>query len=312
MSTVTWPISARSRERANHSLRRAIGLTDDPPAACDDPQRAYRSIEGGARIVHGDLPSMLVGGLASLFLEMLHPYSMAGVAQHSRYRDDPLGRVRQTAHFIGLTTYGSREEALAAIERVRTIHEYVRGVADDGVAYRASDPRLLEWVHVAGTAMFLAAHQRFGATRLTSHQYDNYVAEQAIVARDLGVSDPPLCVAHLRDALDRFRPELRLSDEAIIARDFLRHGVVRGARQRAAYALLVRSAFGVVPNWGRRLLDVPMIPEPAQLTLDAATHALSALMRVAVPPYQPQDDSVRTTASAPHRQPLPDRSRRTS
>ncbi len=287
MGTATWAIPARSRERVNHSLRRAIGLTDDPPAACDDPQRAYRSVDGVARIVHGDLPSMLVGGLASLFLEMLHPYSMAGVAQHSRYRDDPLGRVRQTAHFIGLTTYGSRDEALTAIAHVRTIHEYVRGVADDGVAYRASDPRLLEWVHVAGTAMFLAAHQRFGATPLTPHQYDRYVAEQAVVGRDLGVLAPPQSVAQLRDRLEEFRPELRLSDDAIVARDFLIHGVVQGARQRAAYALLVRSAFGVVPNWGRRLLDVPASSRPTRRTVDVATRALGTLIRVAVPPYQP-------------------------
>jgi uncharacterized protein (DUF2236 family) len=293
MSAITSAIPARSRERVNHSLRRAIGLTDDPPAACDDPQRAYRSVDGVARIVHGDLPSMLVGGLASLFLEMLHPYSMAGVAQHSRYRDDPLGRVRQTAHFIGLTTYGSRDEALAAIERVRTIHEYVHGVADDGVPYRASDPRLLEWVHVAGTAMFLAAHQRFGATPLSAHQYNRYVAEQAIVGRDLGVPDPPQDVAQLRAVLEGFRPELRLSEDAIVARDFLVHGVVRGARQRAAYALLVRSAFGVVPNWGRRLLDVPAPSAPAQLALDGATRTLGAIMRVAVPPYQAHDASVR-------------------
>ena len=292
MSTITSVIPARSRERVNRNVRRAIGLTEDPPAACDDPRRAYRSIDGVARIVHGDLPSMLVGGLASLFLEMLHPYSMAGVAQHSRYRDDPLGRVRQTAHFIGLTTYGSRDEALAAIERVRTIHEYVRGVADDGVAYRASDPRLLEWVHVAGTAMFLAAHQRFGATSLSSDQYDRYVAEQAIVGHDLGVPDPPQSVAQLRDVLEGFRPELRLSEDAIAARDFLVRGVVHGARQRAAYALLVRSAFAVVPNWGRRLLSVPTPTAPTQLAIDGATRALGAIMRVAVPPYQGHDASV--------------------
>ena len=287
MSTITSVIPARSRERVNRNVRRAIGLTEDPPAACDDPRRAYRSIDGVARIVHGDLPSMLVGGLASLFLEMLHPYSMSGVAQHSRYRDDPLGRVRQTAHFIGLTTYGSRDEALAAIERVRTIHEHVRGVADDGVAYRASDPRLLEWVHVAGTAMFLAAHQRFGAIHLTAHQYDRYVDEQSIVGRDLGVPHPPRTVTQLRDALEGFRPELRLSDDAVLARDFLIRGVVQVPRQRAAYALLVRSAFGVVPNWGRRLLEVPAPPGPTRLTVDAATRALGALMRIAVPPYQP-------------------------
>jgi uncharacterized protein (DUF2236 family) len=65
---------------------------------------------------------------------------MAGVAQHSRYREDPRGRLLQTANFIGRTTYGSKATAYADIERVLAVHQAVRGVADDGDAYYANDP----------------------------------------------------------------------------------------------------------------------------------------------------------------------------
>ena len=87
-------------------------------------------VDGITRVVHADLPAMLIGGLASLLMQMNHPGAMAGVAQHSRYQDDPLGRMLQTANFIGFTTYGTKATAAAAIERVLAVHEAVRGVAN--------------------------------------------------------------------------------------------------------------------------------------------------------------------------------------
>ncbi len=166
---------ARLRGGANSRIRAAAGLNVTPPPRCSDPREAYSDVYGVARVVHGDLPSMLVGGLGSLFFQMLHPHAMAGVAQHSHYQDDPLGRLLQTANFIGATTYGSKDSAQEAIDRVLNVHQYVHGVADDGVAYDANDPHLLMWVHCAEIYMFLSAHRRFGAVKLTDDQADQYV-----------------------------------------------------------------------------------------------------------------------------------------
>src|SRR4028119_1729994 len=69
--------------------------------------------------VHGDVTSMMVGGVAGLLLQMLHPAVLAGVWDHSDFRADMHGRLRRTARFVALTTYGGREEAEAAIARVR-------------------------------------------------------------------------------------------------------------------------------------------------------------------------------------------------
>lgn len=77
--------------------------------------------------VHGDVGSMMVGGIASLLLQMLHPSVLAGIWDHSNFRQDMHGRFRRTARFIALTTYGERELALAAIARVRTVHDAVTG-----------------------------------------------------------------------------------------------------------------------------------------------------------------------------------------
>jgi uncharacterized protein (DUF2236 family) len=275
---------ARLRKRMNASIRGAVGLTKDPPPRCDDPAEAYFAVDGVARLIHGDLSSMIIGGLGSLFFQMLHPHTIAGVAQHSRYQHDPLGRLLQTANFIGFTTYGSKATAYAAIERVLAVHQPVRGVADDGVAYYANDPHLLAWVHAAETSMFLAAYRRFGTLPLSDH--DVYVNEMAALARDLGVENPPTNVAELDETIERFRPELRLCPDAVTARDFVAKGVVKGLQQHLAYWLFVQSSFALLTRWERDLLGVKSRLLTSSLLIQPATSALCALLRVFVPPTQ--------------------------
>ena len=117
--------------------------------------------------VHADA-AMFPGGVAALLLQSLHPLAMAGVAGHSGYRGDPWGRLQRTSHFLATTTFGTVEDAEATIARVRGIHERVRGKDPRGRAYRASDPHLLRWVHVAEAHSFLTAHQRYALEPLTA------------------------------------------------------------------------------------------------------------------------------------------------
>ena len=116
--------------------------------------------------VHADA-SMFPGGVAALLLQSLHPLAMAGVAGHSGYRGDPWGRLQRTSHFLATTTFGTVEDAEATIARVRGIHERVRGKDPRGRDYRASDPHLLRWVHVAEAHSFLTAYQRYALQPLT-------------------------------------------------------------------------------------------------------------------------------------------------
>jgi uncharacterized protein (DUF2236 family) len=268
----------------NRNIRGAIGLRKNPPPRCNDPDEAYFAVDGVARIIHGDLPPMLVGGLGSLFFQMLHPHTMAGVAQHSRYREDPLGRLLQTANFIGYTTYGTKREAYASIERVLAVHQVVRGVADDGAPYYANDPHLLAWVHAAETSMFLHAYRRFGKSRLSDADADVYVNEMATLARDLGIVDPPTSLAQLNNTIDRFRPELRLTLEGGAARDFVARGVVQGRGQRLVYWLLVRSSFALFPPWAARILGVRRRPLRDRVLVRPATSLLCVALRLFVPP----------------------------
>jgi hypothetical protein len=95
--------------------------------------------------VHGDVTSMMVGGISALLLQMLHPAVLAGVWDHSNFRTAMHGRLRRTARFIALTTYGGREEAEAVIARVRKIHDRVDGTLPDGTPYAAISFVVLAW-----------------------------------------------------------------------------------------------------------------------------------------------------------------------
>lgn len=159
--------------------------------------------------IHADFPSMMVGGLAALLLQSLHPLALAGVWDHSSFRRDVLGRLRNTTAFVARTTYAPRAAAEAAIARVVEIHHHVRGTGPDGRAYSADDPQMLAWVHCAECWGFLQAHQRVCRVRIPPTQQDRYLQEMARVAEALGTHALPGSLAELHAFFDRVRPELR-------------------------------------------------------------------------------------------------------
>ncbi len=235
-------------------------MPPDPPPRAERAEDAFLPPDGVARRVHGDLPAMVVGGFAALLLQTLHPLAMAGVAQHSNYREDPMGRLRRTAAFVGTTTFGTVQEANQAIEQVREIHRHVRGRAPDGRRYSAEDPELLTWVHVAEMSSFLAAADRYGPRRLRADERDRYFAETAVVARRLGARWVPETADEVQAYFTRVRPELHVGPQAIDARDFLLSGVARTPRARAIYLAIVAAALPVVPRWARAELGIPALP----------------------------------------------------
>lgn len=135
------------------------------------------------------------GGVRSLLVQLTHPLAMVGVAEHSRYLTDPLGRLQQTSAYVATVTFGSVAEALDVTSRVRAIHRSVRGTAPDGRPYDAADPELVTWVSVAGTASWLATDRQLGTGPLDAAERDAFVAEQALVA---GLLDPRVDLAALR------------------------------------------------------------------------------------------------------------------
>lgn len=206
--------------------------------------------------VHKDA-AMFVGGITALLLQSLHPLAMAGVAGHSGYRSDPWGRLQRTSHYLAVTTYGTIPDAEAAIAQVRSVHERVRGRDPQGRAYRASDPHLLSWVHLAETDSFLRAHQSFGPAPLSPADADTYVAQTAVPARLLGVPDPPESVAELAAQLAAFRPELEAGPAARDTASFLLSDPPLPLAARPGYWCLAAGAVSLLPPWARAELGLP-------------------------------------------------------
>jgi uncharacterized protein (DUF2236 family) len=233
------------------------------------------------RRVHGDA-SMFVGGLRALLLQSLHPLAMAGVAEHSDYRGDPWGRLQRTSTFLAVTTYGAAVDAQRAVDQVRGIHRRVHGFASDGTPYEASDPHLLEWVHIAEVDSFLTAHQRYGAAPLDQQGRDGYIADAARIATALGVPNPPQTEAQLAQRIQDFRPELRGTAEARDAARFLLLTPPLPLVARGPYAALSAAAVAMLPSWARLPLRLPYLPLTEATTVRWTGQALVGGLRWAM------------------------------
>ncbi|MGE0819273.1 MAG: oxygenase MpaB family protein [Candidatus Nanopelagicales bacterium] len=161
--------------------------------------------DGPSWVVHGSLTT-LVGGVRALMMQALQPGAVTGVAEHSAYRTDTIGRLRRTTQWLVITTFADVATAHSTAAAVRSMHERVTGVGPDGTPYAASDPDLLRWVHDAFTDSFLTAHLELGGREIPGGP-DAYVAEWAASAQLLGATDLPRTRAELQEQIAAFRAE---------------------------------------------------------------------------------------------------------
>jgi uncharacterized protein (DUF2236 family) len=230
------------------------------------------------RWVHGDVTSMMVGGIAALLTQMLHPQALAGVWDHSDVHDDMLGRLRRTARFIAVTTYAHRDSALAAIARVRRIHDQVSGTLPDGAVYRADDPRLLAWVHVAGAVNFLDAWRRYAEPKMSRGDQDRYFAESGEIARMLGADPVPENRAVAEQLIRDFRDELRADARSREFRDLVLGAPAPSLAEAGVQKLLMSAAVDLMPGWARTMHGVSVLPLSAP-PIRAATFGLASTIR---------------------------------
>jgi uncharacterized protein (DUF2236 family) len=210
--------------------------------------------------VHGDVGSMMVGGVTSLLLQMLHPAVLAGVWDHSNFRQDMHGRLRRTARFISMTTYGERRAAEAAIATVRRVHDRVTGILLDGEPYTANDPALLAWVHVTETSSFLDAWIRYGEPLMSLADQDSYFAQMAQVGEALGVDPVPRTRAEARRIIADMRPQLRADERTREVSQLILAG--RGAPEigEVPRKLAMQAAIDLLPAWARTMHGFTLSP----------------------------------------------------
>jgi len=278
------------RERLGQGLFAMVAGPDGPQNRVrihTTPGPRWFGVDRPIRRVHADA-SMFVGGLRALLLQSLHPLAMAGVAQHSDYRGDPWGRLQRTSTFLAVTTFGTATDAQRAVDRVRGIHQRVRGVAPDGRAYHAADPHLLEWVHIAEVDSFLLAHQLYGAAPLDQAGRDGYVADTARIAAALGVPDPPRTERELGDRIAAYRGELGSTDAAREAARFLLLTPPLPMLARVPYGVLAATSVSMLPAWARLPLRLPYLPPLEGTAIRLAGRVVVGTIRWALAANQPE------------------------
>jgi uncharacterized protein (DUF2236 family) len=205
------------------------------------------------RRVHGDVTSMMVGGIAALLTQMLHPKALGGVWDHSDVAEDQLGRLRRTARFIAITTFGHRDSAMAAIEKVKSIHRQVSGSLPDGTQYCATDPWLLAWVHVAGALNFLDAWRRYAEPRMSSADQDRYFCESGEIARLLDADPVPRSRLEAERLIRQFRPELKTDERTLAFRDLVLKTPAKSLGEAPVQLLLMNAAVDLMPRFAREM-----------------------------------------------------------
>ncbi len=128
--------------------------------------------------VNREMVLLLAGGRA-LLMQLAQPKVAAGVAEHSHFKEDPLGRLHRTMSTMWSIVFDDTARARAALERVQNVHQKVRGVIQQtgslpaGTQYHALDPELLLWVHATLVDSAMVAYDLF-VKPLTPHEQSSY------------------------------------------------------------------------------------------------------------------------------------------
>jgi uncharacterized protein (DUF2236 family) len=232
--------------------------------------------------VHADFAGMLAGGLCALMLQALHPRALAGVWDHSNFRDDLVGRLRRTTNFVAGTTYAGRAEAERLIARVAAIHARVRGVTADGDAYAADDPDLLTWVHVSEAYGFLQGYRRYGGAPLDDADADRYYDEVRRVAEALGARAVPASVREVDAYFAGVRADLRFDARsrevlAVLARIRLPVPIAGASRD-----LFLGAGAALLPDWATSMLHRTALQHARARMSARVLRGLAPLFRAAL------------------------------
>ncbi|WP_231683856.1 oxygenase MpaB family protein [Blastomonas sp. AAP25] len=231
--------------------------------------------------VHGDVTAMMIGGIASLLLQMLEPRVLAGVWDHSVFRQDIRGRLRRTAAFLARTTYGDKAQALGEIARIRRIHDHVRGTLPDGTPYEANDPQSLAWVHVTESLCFVESFIRYSRPHMSMRDRDRYFDEMAEVGTLLGADPVPRTYRAAQRFIRDARPTLRFDQRTREIADLLLNQPPASPRLAPFHHMTMQAGVDLLPGWARSMHGLS-ISLPARLAVRGGTTGMAAITRWAL------------------------------
>ena len=239
-------------------------------------------------IVHADFGT-LVGGIRALLMQALHPGSLTGVATHSRYEEDALGRLAGTIRWLTITTFGSHAAVAGEAQRVNRMHKRVTGEyqtsAGEQRAYKAADPDLLLWVHIAFMDSFLRCHQMF-AWREIPGGADAYVRLWAKSVEPIGLDSAPQNESQLLLEIERYKNELVATPKTLDVVKFIQRPPLP-TLAKPVYNLLFEAAVVSLPEEFRQLLGLKAKP---RWIIQPLTRGVLRFIRFAIGPDSPIED----------------------
>lgn len=147
--------------------------------------------------VHREV-TVLFGGARALLMQAAHPLVVAGASQTGMYERNPWKRLQRTLILTYTLTFGTKDEAHAAADRINEVHTRINGTDPvTGLRYDALDPVLLLYVHaclVDSALLFeeLTVGHLDDAGRQRFHEEQMLAAELCLIPR---ATIPPTVLA---------------------------------------------------------------------------------------------------------------------
>ena len=251
--TLPGPVQRQVEDFASGLLQPPAGATVDFAAPAGEP--ALVPPDSVSWQVFKNPATLFIGGVAAVLLELAEPRVRHGVWDHSSFRNLPLARLQRTGLAAMLSVYGPEGAARAMIAGVNRMHQQVSGTTSGGLAYRADDPELLDWVQATAAYGFLEAYAAF-ARPLSTAERDLYYAEAVPVAALYGARGAPASQPELHALFRKMRPKLEPSPTIFEFLGIIRRMPALPAAARPAQALFLKAAVEILPHGVPELLGL--------------------------------------------------------
>jgi uncharacterized protein (DUF2236 family) len=197
--------------------------------------------------------ALFVGGTAAVLLELAEPRVRTGVWDHSRFRSQPLIRMRRTGLAALTTVYGARSVSEKMIARIVRLHEAIDGRTPSGQRYCANNPDLLTWVHATAAFSFFQAYSRYVCVQSPANA-DSFFQEGLPAAVLYGAIYAPTTAYEMRALFASMQGSLEASSIVFEFLEIMRTTPILPPIFRPLQRILVRAAIDILPRWVQRNL----------------------------------------------------------